>query len=213
MKRKVEVRFKDILKYSIEAFIVTFGVILGLVLTQHIAQKKTDKNTEAALYMIIEELDNNILKFEEAMEYHMEIAIQIDSAYRTIKPEDFDKKYYGYEKFKFYELNGWFGIQTVDYENFIYESVKIKGVFQELNMETIKTISQAYSKMRTYDDFKKTFWDKFLSIDSKSTVMDIFTLLNIMRYDMVNFEKQTLDILKSAESELKKTTHNNKYKK
>jgi len=50
--------------------------------------------------------------------------------------------------------------------------------------------------MQNYDDFKKTFWDKFLSIDSKTTVMDIFALLNTMKGDMINFEGQTLRIIK-----------------
>ncbi len=60
--------------------------------------------------------------------------------------------------------------------------------------------------MQNYDDFKKTFWDKFLSIDSKTTVMDIFALLNTMKGDMINFEGQTLRIIKKAEIELEKTT-------
>jgi len=213
MKLKIEIRLKDIIKYLIEALIVTFGVMLGLALTEHSSQKKIDKNTETALYQIIEELDDNILKFEKSIEYHLKMKIQIDSAYHTIKPEDLEKKYYSYNKFKFHKLNGWFGIQTVDYEDVIFESAKINGVFQELNIETLKTISQAYSQMHNYGDFKKTFWDKFLSIDSKTTVMDIFSLLNTMKGDMINFEGQTLQILKKAEIELEKTTHNNVYKK
>ncbi len=91
MKLKLEIKIKDIIKYSIEAIIVTFGVILGLVLTQYISQKKTDRNTRAALYQITEELDNNILKFEKSIEYHMKMAIQIDSTYHTINPEDLEK--------------------------------------------------------------------------------------------------------------------------
>jgi len=213
MKLKIEIRLKDIIKYLIEALIVTFGVMLGLALTEHSSQKKIDKNTETALYQIIEELDDNILKFEKSIEYHLKMKIQIDSAYHTIKPEDLEKKYYSYNKFKFHKLNGWFGVQTVDYEDVIFESAKINGVFQELNIETLKTISQAYSQMHNYGDFKKTFWDKFLSIDSKTTVMDIFSLLNTMKGDMINFEGQTLQILKKAEIELEKTTHNNVYKK
>ena len=213
MKPKIEIRLKDIIKYLIEALIVTFGVILGLLLTQYNSQKKIDRNTKTALYQIIEELDSNILKFEKSIEYHMKMAIQIDSAYHTIKPEDLEKKYYSYNKFKYHKLNGWFGIRTVDYDDVIFESAKINGVFQELNIETLKTISQAYSQMQNYDDFKKTFWDKFLSIDSKTTVMDIFALLNTMKSDMINFEGQTLKIIKEAEIELEKTTHNNVYKK
>ena len=139
--------------------------------------------------------------------------IQIDSAFQTMKPEDLEKKYYSNNKFIFHKLNGWFGIQTVDYEDVIFESAKINGVFQELNIETLKTISQAYSQMHNYSDFKKTFWDKFLSIDSKTTVMDIFYLLNTMKGDMINFEGHTLQVLKKTEIELEKTTHNNVYKK
>lgn len=213
MKLKLEIKIKDVIKYSIEALIVTFGVILGLVLTQNISQKKTDRNTKSALIQITEELDNNILKFEKAGKYHVKMAIQIDSAFHTIKPEDLEKKYYSYEKFKYYKLNGWFGIQTVDYEDVMFESAKINGVFQELNIETLKTISQAYSQMHNYGDFKKTFWDKFLSIDSKTTVMDIFALLNTMKGDMINFEGKTLKIIKDAKIELEKTTHKNAYKK
>ena len=40
MKLKIEIRLKDIIKYLIEALIVTFGVILGLALTQYSSQKK-----------------------------------------------------------------------------------------------------------------------------------------------------------------------------
>ena len=213
MKPKREIRLKDIIKYFIEALIVVLGVVLGLALTQQNSQKKTDRNTKTALYQVIEEIETNILKFDESLEYHEKIGIQIDSVLHTIESEYHEKKYFDYKDFRFNELDGWNGLGTVDYEDIIFESARINGVFQELNIETIKLISEAYSQMRTYDDFKKTYWDKFFSLDSKTTVRDIMELLFIMKNDITNLENQTLEVLKRTKTELEIKTHNNVYSK
>jgi len=209
----LDIRMKDLIKYFIEALIVTFGVILGLVLTQYNSQEKTDRNTKVALCQIIEEIDANILRFEESLEYHKKIAIQIDSICHEVHPEDLEKKYYRYDKLKFYELDDWNGIGTADYEDVIFESAKINGVFQELNINTIKTISQAYIQMRTYNEFKKIYNDNFISSDSKTTVMDVMNLLVMIKDDLISMESQTLAVIKKSKVELEKTTHNNVYTK
>ncbi len=213
MKLKIKIRIADVIKYFIEALIVSFGVILGLVLTQYYTQKKIDRNSKVALYQIIEELETNIHKFEESLEYHKKIAIQIDSVIPLVKWEDYEKRYFDYENFRFNEIKGWDGLRTVDYVDVIFESVKDNGVFQELNIETIKLISNAYFQMTAYDDFKKTYWNKFFSFDSKTTVFDIISLLYNIKNDIVYLENQTLEELKKTKSELEKTTHNNVYTK
>ncbi|WP_143470507.1 hypothetical protein [Labilibaculum filiforme] len=204
---------KDLIKYVIEALIVTFGVILGLVLTQYYSQEKTDKNTKVALCQIIEEIDVNILRFEESLEYHKKIGIQLDSICYEVHPEDLEKKYYRYDELKFYELDDWDGVGTTNYEDVIFESAKINGVFQELNIKTIKIISQAYRQMRTYNDFQKRYNDNFISSDSKTTVMDVMNLLGMISGDFISKESQTLEVIKKSKVELEKTTHNNLYNK
>ncbi len=213
MKPKIEIKFTDVIKYLIEALIVTFGVVLGLVLTQHNSQKNTNKNTIAALNQVVEEIEANIHKFEESLEYHKKVSIQIDSVLPTVNPKDYEKKYFNYMDFRFNELKGWNGLSTVDYENVVFESARINGVFQELNIETIKLISEAYSQMDIYNEFKKIYWNKFFSLDSKTTVFDIIQLLYIMKNDITHLENQTLDILNKTNTELKKSIQNNAYKK
>lgn len=213
MNLRTTISGRDILKYSFEALIVAFGVVLGLILTQWNLQKKTDKNTEIAIHQIIEETTTNIIKFEKSLAYHEKIAIQFDSIFNNMKLTDLEKKYYLFDEFKHTDLQGWIGIGTANYESVIYESAKINGVYQELNIETIKIITKAYSHMEAYDDFIKSYWNNFISMDSKTTVMDVMQLLGIMRNDILFFERQIVQTLKTTKSGLEQTTHKNTYRK
>jgi len=63
MKLKLEIKIKDIIKYSIEAIIVTFWSDFRIgINTIYFTKKRQIEIQEQLFIKITEELDNNILK-------------------------------------------------------------------------------------------------------------------------------------------------------
>ncbi|UII21556.1 hypothetical protein [Fulvivirga ligni] len=209
----VKIKLTDVIKYLIEVMIVAFGVVLGLVLSQHYQQKRTDENTHKALMQIVSELDINIEKFEEAINYHRKISVQIDSTFRGLDDDALEGKYYAYKRTKFYELPEWTGIGVAKPDQVSYESAKVSGVFQEVNISTLRSITNAYSMMEVYEEFTKTYSTNILGLNSRTTVLDAMGMMNTMRNDMVFFEEQTLGALRKSKSELLEVMDGNGYKK
>lgn len=212
MKDKKIKKTKNIfLKYILESVIVTFGVVLGLFLSDWNTQRKTDINTETTLNYIIAELESNLPTFEAAIKYHQQIGIEFDSAAKSIKDLDLDNLYYNNTSFKHYDLPSWNGMGTVAHENIVYESAKISGVFQELNISTIQKIEKIYKQLEFYEEFSKAPLDKFLEVDSQTKIVDIYRIIELMKYDILNAEKSVLKKLEEAIVDLKETIYNKKY--
>lgn len=200
-------------KYILEATIVAFGVVLGLLLTDWNAQRKTNRNIEKTLEYIIVELENNVERLKESAEYHKTLSIEIDSLYGTF-PEDiatkplFDNEYIDLSK-----INSWRGIGTANPEIIMYESAQISGVLQELNITTIRKVANVYESLKTYEQYSESTLNLLIGLDSESKVSDLFKIFNIIRGDISGYELILIEDLKDAIEEIKELKENNGYKK
>ena len=204
---------KTNVKYLLEVLIVAFGVFLGLFISEWNTQRKANINTENTMVHIISELESNIIKFEKAINYHHQLGTEFDSVVKRIENIDLDDVYYNNTQFKHYNLPSWNGMGFVVTENVIYESAKISGVLQELNITTIQRIANIYKDLESYSESTKTSLNKLITIDSSTKIADIYKILELLKIDALNYEKYILEELKITVNELKETIHNNVYKK
>lgn len=200
-------------KYISEALIVAFGVVLGLFLSEWNGQRKTDNNVENTLVYITNEIESNVVKFENAINYHELIAYEFDSITASLEDKDLEALYYTNTKFKHFDLPGWKGLGTATPETIIYESAKISGIFQELNITTIKRIASIYKGLELYSKFSQSQLDQLLAINSQTKVLDVYKLIELMKFDMLNFEKSLLKELNVCINELREIKENDNFTK
>lgn len=93
---------------------------------------------------MLAEFNLNAKRLESAYTYHQKVAVELDSATKLLNERDLNSLYYQNEKFRFQTLPSWKGFQTAFLSNSAYESAKLSGVFQELNISTINLISSVY---------------------------------------------------------------------
>ncbi len=218
MKKRFSERLKRnskyIVKYILELVIVAFGVFLGIYIGERNNQQKTDTNTKNAIFQIVSELSQNANKLEYAIGYHERIAIELDSVTGLLEQTDYNSIYFNNKKFNHNDLPSWVGVGTVRLSKTIYESAKIGGVFQELNISTINLIASIYEYQDTYEEFSKSTINKMLEMDSKTKTSDVIQLLNrLSKYDIVSIEKGLLNKIKSNVGELKKSIDDMSFKK
>ncbi|MEL6810964.1 MAG: hypothetical protein AAFP76_06475 [Bacteroidota bacterium] len=134
---------KNIVKYIIEFLIVAFGVFLGMYVSEYQSEKKTQVNKEKSLKFIIEELASNMDRLQKTLDYHKVMKQSFDSIDNILLQKDLEKSYYASTKFKHTQIKGWKGVGLVGYEDVAYESAKLSGAVQEMDIELINTISKA----------------------------------------------------------------------
>lgn len=195
---------EQIKKNIIELIIVAFGVFLGVYVGEWNTQNKVDENTNKTLNYLVVELESNIKKFDEAILYHTQISKEIDSLWNTLEPEDKNAYQYESTKFLYNKLPSWNAIGTVSPDDIVYESAKISGVFQEIDISSTRLIANAYKIMKHYSKASSITLEKMIAINSTSRVSDVYSVFYLLKYDVLPLEYRTLKILKSTKEELKK---------
>ncbi|MTI41213.1 hypothetical protein [Fulvivirga lutimaris] len=204
---------KSLFKYILEAAIVAFGVVLGLYLSEQNAQSKTNENTKVALNYIVQELRANRELLIQAKEYHKKISVEFDSLSKTATAADLEQVYYTNDKFKHFKLPGWQGVGTAKVKSIIYESAKLSGVLQELNITTIQNIAEVYETLDSYKNLSKTAMDGLLNVGASTKVADVFRVFELMKYDIQSFEGFLIEHLDEKADELERTLETQSYRK
>ncbi|MEZ5070444.1 MAG: hypothetical protein R2751_05630 [Bacteroidales bacterium] len=202
---------RDVWKYILEAFIVVFGVVLGLLLAQWTGQSKARKDAKVALAGIIQELETNIRQFETAIEYHEKLKPPLDSIERALTEEQMAAVYYTNDVFRHFRLPGWRGMGTVQPNTIMFESARISGVIQEFNLGTIQHLSRIYRILERYQVFCEKTEDLFFTLDSESRVADAIMILLILESDILSMEVSLRLQLENEVSKLKTTLLKREY--
>ena len=205
--KKMKITKENIVKYSLESLIEAFGVFLGLVVSDWNSQRKINKQVDRSLTYIIEELQTNVNTLDKAIDYHIKIALEFDSAVSRLDREDYFVNYYASEGFKFNTLPSWSGPGMALLEKSAFESAKIGGVFQELDVSSLQLISKMYSQQETYSMYGKAVFDKLTGINSESKTFDVILILSVMSNDLLNSEKGLKIYLEQNIEKLKATTN------
>ena len=204
---------KSLFKYILEAAIVAFGVVLGLYLSEQNAQSKTNENTKVTLDHIVQELRANRELLIQAQEYHKKISIEFDSLSKTVTAADLEQVYYTNNKFKHFKLPGWQGVGTAKVKSIIFESAKLSGVLQELNITTIQNIAEVYETLDAYKNISNTASDGLLNVGASTKVADVFRVFELMKYDIQSFEGYLVKYLDDKANELEEILASKRYKK
>ncbi|SEC77609.1 hypothetical protein SAMN04489761_3544 [Tenacibaculum sp. MAR_2009_124] len=194
---------KRILKYFIEFLIVAFGVYLGVYTSEIQNEKKTKKEKEKSIKYIIQELESNKKSLQESFKYHLSIKVEIDSIGETLGTKDFFAPYMGNKSFKHTKLKGWNGIKIANLEDTAFEAAKISGIIREYDLKLIQKISKIYKHQDMYSKFGNTVLTKMINLDSSTKVVDIFSAIELMAYDLRNYEKSILNAIEQLIKEIK----------
>ena len=207
--------FKTIVKYVIELLIVAFGVFLGVYLGEQKEHKKNEINTYNAYTEIISELKINATRLEAAINYHEKIALELDSATSLLSREDYELEYlFNKEKFSFTKIPSWQGFKTAGLSKTYYESARISGIFQDLNINTTQLIANIYEAQENYLDYSKQSLNKLLNMDSDTKIIDVVgQLQHLSKFDIYQTEKYLLNNITNTVEELEKLKATKTYRK
>lgn len=179
---------KKIGKYILELLVVAFGVLLGLYVSNLNEKKHIQSNVDRTLEHIIAELESNVEKLERAYNYHDTLCVNFKNYQQSIEDLDFLEPHYRSE-FRHFKIPGWKGTHMAGLEDIAFESAKINGVFQELDIELTQQISRAYRIKDSYMTVAQAPLNKFIGLTTDSKVLDVIGILELMCNDITHQEK------------------------
>lgn len=203
-KIKMNITKNDLLKYGIESLIVAFGVFLGIVISEWNAQRKINNQVDRSLNYIIEEIHDNTAALEYAIAYHKKIAREFDSATKNMDKNKYFTYYFEDGGFQFNELPSWKGPGMAILENSAFESAKLSGTLQELDIKSLQFISKMYAQQETYTMYGKAVFNKLTDIHSESKTFDVILILSVMSNDLLYSEQGLKEYLEENIVRLKK---------
>lgn len=196
---------EELVKFGIESVIVAFGVFLGIVISEWNSQRKINNQVDRSLNYIIEEIQTNVTTLENAIAYHKKISLEFDSAMKSLDKNMYFTYYFEDGGFQFNELPSWNGPGMAILNNSAFESAKLGGTLQELDINTLQFISKMYAQQETYTMYGKAVFNKLTDIHSESKTFDVILILSVMSNDLLYSEQSLKNYLKENVGRLKKT--------
>lgn len=209
-KNRMNKTFKSILKYIIEIIIVAFGVFLGVYYSNVNADKKTLKEKNKSLTLIVKELELNKKLLEDHISYHEKIKIEMDSIVPSLSIKQMSSDFTESE-FKHMKIKGWRGFLFARLQKTAFESTKASGLIKEFDIELLQKLSDIYYLQNTYVDFGNSILNKAIDINSSMKMADLIGTIRLMTSDLLGLEKELSKKTEKVITELK-TSHNNGYK-
>jgi len=191
---------KDIIKYLIEFLIVAFGVFLGSYANEKQNEKKINKNNEKAIENIISELENNKEKLNNAIEYHKVLKVYFDSIMATIPKKSLKENYIESGKFRYFKAKEWKGFGFAEFESTAFETAKMSGTLQNMNIQSLQEISYIYNQIKSLEILDKKITESMYEGDYNMTIFDMIGKIALIVGDNFNKEKR---IIKDLEKSIK----------
>lgn len=104
--------------------------------------------------------------------------------------------YFSNTVFRHNTIPNWNGLGIPRTEDIAFESAKIGGIFQELSIDQIKLVSNAYKKLNTNTELGRGLTTKLLGIDSETKIVDVIGIFELLTNDVLMSEiylKKELD--------------------
>lgn len=195
---------RPILKYLIELTIVAFGVFLGMMVSEYKSNSKIKENTTKSRSFIVSELETNIQILNRNIHYHEEIKKGFDSLRTNLSEEIAYSTYFANHQFRAEQIPGWAGIGITRLENIAFESAKIGGIIQNMDIDEVKQISSAYQILDVNQRFGENITQKLMGMNSESKVLDMIAVLELLTNDYLYNEKLLVNELNKTVEKLKK---------
>ncbi|QAA81434.1 hypothetical protein EI546_06680 [Aequorivita sp. H23M31] len=189
-------------KYLIELLIVAFGVFLGIMISTYQNNNRTEKNIKKSIGFIHRELKSNSQKLDKAIAYHYKLKSSFDSIKKELPSDLAMENYYTQQAFRHNKVPHWTGLGMASMDNIAFESAKISGIFQEMDIEEVQAISRAYSYFDSYTKFSENLMEKLLAIDSNSKVADIIVIFEVLGSDIIITEQRVKEEIDKINSQL-----------
>jgi hypothetical protein len=196
---------KNIIKYLIEFLIVAFGVFLGSYANEKQNDKKINKNKAKAIEIIISELENNKEKLENAIEYHRSFKVYFDSIVLNIPKETYKELYITSKTFRYSKAKEWKGFGFANFESTAFETAKMSGTLQNMNIQLLQEISNIYNLIKYLEDHEKKITDRMYEGDYNVKVFDVIMNVSLIIGDNFILEK---NLEKKLEESIKKIKTN-----
>ena len=180
---------KNIIKYLIEFLIVAFGVFLGSYANEKQNERKINRNKEKAIENIISELENNKEKLENAIEYHKVLNVYFDSIVTTIPKKSLKENYIESGKFRYTNAKEWEGIGFATLESTAFETAKMSGTLQNMNIQSLQEISHIYNRINSLEILDKKITESMYEGDYNMTIFDVIIKFSPIIGDNLNKEK------------------------
>ena len=181
---------KTIIKYLIEFLIVAFGVFLGSYANEKQNEKKNNRNKEKAIENIISELENNKEKLINSIEYHKVLAVYFDSIMATIPKKSFKENYIESGKFRYFKAKEWKGFGFAEFESTAFETAKMSGTLQNMNIQLLQEISYIYNQIKHLADHDKKITERMYEGGYNLKVFDVIANTSLIVGDNFNTEKR-----------------------
>lgn len=195
---------QDLLKYLLELLVVAFGVFLGIFASDWNANRKTKTEVDRTINYIVEEMESNAKNLDFAIQYHKKLGPMLDSVRENLSQDDYLSLYFKSQNFKLGSSFNWTGPGLVSLQSSVYESGKIAGILQELDIETVQLISNAYLWQTNYKMMVEKIMDKLFELDSNTKVVDVIGIVEMLATDILMNEERTKEHLLWTLEELKK---------
>lgn len=179
-----------ILKYAIEMLIVAFGVMLGIYVSEWKSVRKLKENASQSLSNIIIELETNSENLESCITYHTEIKENLMSFTEPLKEQELLEPYFENKHLHFTKIKDWKGVNLPKFESIAFESAKMNGVLQHIDIEQVQLIAAAYEQIDFNKEFGQSLFDKMINMSSSTKVIDALGMIELLSYDILNCEKK-----------------------
>ena len=196
---------KTIIKYLIEFLIVAFGVFLGSYANEIQNEKKINKNKEKAIENIISELENNKEKLEKSIEYHKILKVYFDSIVTAIPKKDYKENYFESGKFRYPKAKEWKGIGFAEFESTAFETAKMSGTLQNMNIQLLQEISYIYKQIKNLEILDNKITESMYEGDYNMKVFDMLMKFSVIVGD--NFTKEK-DLIKKLDKSIQRIKTN-----
>lgn len=191
-------------KYLIELTIVAFGVFLGMMVSEYKSNSKIKENTTKSRSFIVSELETNIQILTRNIHYHEKIKKGFDSLRTNLSEEIVYSTYFANHQFRAEQIPGWTGIGITRLENIAFESAKIGGIIQNMDIDEVKQISSAYQILDVNQEFGDRITQKLMAMSSESKILDMIVILELLTNDYLYNERRLLNELNKTVEKLKK---------
>jgi hypothetical protein len=191
LENKIVINKTEIIKYGIELFIVMIGVFLGMLASEWNTNRSQELLLQTSLSNISLELETNENYLKNSLRYHEKINEILDSIWKIIDKAKLYKNFM--EVHGFSQIPNWKGIGMRTMQNSSYESAIIGKAFVNMNPTILEKISKIYSDFSTYNSTKEKITDKIININSETKLIDVLLTIEIMRSDIMNYEKYLKD--------------------
>ena len=188
----------------VELTIVAFGVFLGMMVSEYKSNRKIKENTTKSRSFIVSELETNIQILNRNIQYHEEIKKGFDSLRTNLSEEIAYSTYFSNQQFRAEQIPGWSGIGITRLENIAFESAKIGGIIQNMDIDEVKQISSAYQILDVNQEFGDSITQKLMAMNSASKILDMVAIIELLTNDYLYNEKLLVNELNKTLEKLKK---------